>query len=329
MGPTVSGADLTPASLQTEATLAARALRALGARAVSADDPEYPPGFRALRDPPAVVFARGDALPAMELAVAVVGARAATLYGLSMASRLSSDLARLGFTVVSGLARGVDAAAHRGALDAGGTTVAVLPSGLDRVTPSHHRDLAEAIAARGTLVTELARGGPRFRGEFVRRNRLIAAMSVATVVVEAALGGGALTTAAVARALGRPVLAVPGDADRPTARGTNDLLRAGALPCEGVADVVRAIEAGCGRGGAGVSAPGGEGRMPTALRKADGGRPVEARLLEALGERPLPLEEVAARAGLGLPETLAGLLALQWAGIAVPWPGQRWGRAAG
>jgi DNA processing protein len=126
---------------------ALRSLHALGVRAIPEADSAYPPGLRELADPPPVLFVRGAALPAVDRAVAIVGARAATPYGAGVATRLAADLARLGLVVVSGLARGIDAAAHRGALEAGGTTVAVLPSGLDCVTPSQHRELAEQIVA--------------------------------------------------------------------------------------------------------------------------------------------------------------------------------------
>jgi DNA processing protein len=291
---------------------ALRSLHALGVRAIAEADSAYPPGLRELPDPPPVLFVRGAALPAVDRAVAIVGARAATPYGAGVAARLAADLARLGMVVVSGLARGIDAAAHRGALEAGGITVAVLPSGLDCVTPPHHRELAEQIAsASGTLMTELAAGGPRFKGEFVRRNRLIAGLCAATVVVEAAEGSGALHTAAFARTLGRAVLAVPGDVDRPASRGTHALLREGARVCEDGGDVMRAV---------------GE------WRRSHGGSPAicgpEERLLEMLGEEGLLAEDLAARAGLDLPQTLSALLALQWAGLAAPRPGQRWTKAA-
>ncbi|MBI3540154.1 MAG: DNA-processing protein DprA [Candidatus Eisenbacteria bacterium] len=157
-----------------------------GARVLPADAADYPRGLLDLADPPACLYVRGGALPPVARAIAVVGSRAASPSGVARATRLAGDLARLGFTIVSGLARGIDAAAHRGALDAGGRTVAVIPSGLDAITPSHHLELADEIAVRGALVTECARGGPWGKGAFVERNRLIAAMAAATVVVEAA-----------------------------------------------------------------------------------------------------------------------------------------------
>jgi DNA processing protein len=288
--------------------LAARKLERLGARVLTPDHPEYPRGLSDLADPPRALFVRGRPVPAVGRTVAVVGSRAASPYGLAFAARLAADLARLGFAVASGLARGIDAAAHRGTLEAGGTTVAVLPGGLDAVTPRHHAALAEEIAARGVLLTERGFGGPRFRGEFVVRNRLIAALAGATVVVEAAARSGALATAAAARRLGRVVLAVPGDVDRETARGCHALLRSGALLCESAGDVARALER--------VPAPGAPER----------GGPPEARLLAALDDRPLELERLAQAAAVPLPEALAALLALQWAGSAAPRPGQRWVR---
>jgi DNA processing protein len=282
------------------------------ARALGRDHSAYPEGFRDLEDSPAVAYVRGADPPPRSRAVAVVGARAASAYGQAIAERLAGDLARIGFVVVSGLARGIDAAAHRGALEANAETVAVMPSGLDRVTPPHHVDLAERIARQGSLVSEIAAGPPRFRGEFVRRNRLIAAMAAATVVVEATEKSGALSTATVARRLGRAVLAVPGDVDRETARGCHRLLREGAAVCEHAGDVVRAMERWTAVHGA------------AADRAAVVSGPPEARLLSALDDAPRSLEALAQAAALEISEAMAGLLALEWAGSARALPGQRW-----
>jgi DNA processing protein len=283
---------------------AARALERLGVRAPLAGEPDYPESLRDLPDAPRVLFVRG-ALPERARAVAVVGSRAATPYGLAQAGALGADLARLGYTVVSGLARGIDGAAHRGALEAGGASVAVLPGGLDAVTPRHHAGLAEAMCARGGLLSERASGPPPFRWTFLERNRLIAALSAATVVVEAAARSGALATAACARHLGRPVLAVPGDVDRETSRGAHALIRAGATLCESAGDVVRALGRGSSR--AGETGP-------------------EARLDAALRAEPRGVDELATAAGLAVDEALALLLQFEWAGAAVALPGQRWRR---
>lgn len=250
------------------------------------------------------MWLRGAAVPGRARCVAVVGSRAASPYGAALARRLAADLAGLGLAVVSGLARGIDAAAHRGALEAGGHTVAVVPSGLDAVSPAHHAALAEEVAGRGTLLSEIAGGPPFGRGAFVRRNRLIAALAAVTVVVEAAERSGALTTASWALALGRPVLASPGDADRPTARGTLGLLRAGARPCADAGDVLAALAAA----GPGRDAP---------------AEPA-ARMAAALDATPRTLEDLAARAALEPAAAFAELLRLEWSGVASPRPGQRW-----
>ncbi len=274
-----------------------------GVRALALEDPDYPAAVRGLADAPAFLFVRGTLAPGARV-VAIVGARAATPYGLHVARTLAADLARCDVCVVSGLARGIDAAAHEGALEGGGASVAVVPSGLDAIVPPQHVPLAERLVARGALVSEWASGPPRFRGAFVTRNRIIAALAAATVVVEAGESSGALATAAAARALGRPVLAVPGDVDRPTSRGPHGLLRAGARVCEGAGDVLASLAAGSGVGAS-----------------------AESRMLAALGDAPRALEPLAAAARLEVDAALAALLRLEWAGLAVSWPGQRFARA--
>jgi DNA processing protein len=266
----------------------------------------YPAPLLDLPEPPDEIHVRG-ALPSGTRAVAIVGSRAATPYGLERAERMAADLARLGVTIVSGLARGIDAAAHRGALEAGGVTIAVLPGGLDAITPVSHRSLAERIADRGALLSEWPASVAPHAGLFLRRNRLIAALGHVTVVVEAAERSGALSTAAVARALGRPLLAVPGDVDRATSRGCNALLRAGAGFCECAADVMRAL-------------PEPASAAPDASD--------EARLVAALTAEPRPAESLAVAAGIPVGQALAALLRLEWAGAAQAHPGQRWSRGA-
>jgi DNA processing protein len=286
-------------------------------RELRADGPEYPPGLRDLGDPPPLLYVRGR-LPDGARTVAMVGSRAASPYGMACALRLARDLAGLGFAIASGLARGIDAAAHRGCLEAGGASIAVLPGGLDAVTPRHHLELAETLCERGALVSEWQGGAPRGPGAFVRRNRLIAALAAATIVVEAAEQSGALSTAAAARRLGRPLLAVPGDIDRPTARGVHALLRRGAQLCEGAADVIAAL------GGAPGAPPGAGGAVAGDDR---GALAPGLRLLAALGAGPRSTESLAAAAGIGLEQALADLLRLEWAGAVRSLPGQRWIRA--
>jgi len=272
-----------------------------GPRAIPRGGADYPVALEDLADPPGIWYVRGT-WPLPAVAVAIVGSRAATAYGLGVARRLAADLAAQGIAIVSGLAHGIDAAAHAGALEAGGVTLAVLPGGVDRVVPRAHEVLAMRVLERGALGSERPHGEPAYRGRFLERNRLIAALGRATVVVEAARRSGALSTAAAARRLGRPVLAVPGDVDRETSRGCLALLRDGARVCERADDVLRAIGP---------------------VHDAAGAM---ARLRAALGDQPATVETLARAAGIPAREAAALLLRLRWSGLAEPRPGQRWVR---
>jgi DNA processing protein len=200
---------------------------------------DLPPLLRAIHDPPIGLFVRGAA--PVELlarpAVAIVGARACSGYGASVARSLARELAAADLVVVSGLARGVDSEAHRGALDAGGTTVAVLGCGIDRDYPAAHADLARRIAASGLIVSEYAPGVEPAPWRFPARNRIVAGLAAATVVVEARERSGALITADLALEEGREVFAVPGEITSALSAGTNGLLKLGAAPLTSAADL--------------------------------------------------------------------------------------------
>ena len=200
------------------------------------DDPGYPVLLRAIADPPDRLYVRGT-IPSGCM-IAVVGSRRATPYGLRVAERLARELAGLGVVVVSGLARGVDAAAHRGALAAGGQTVAVLAGGLDRIYPPEHASMAEQIAGQGALLSEARDGTAPLPGLFPVRNRIISGLSRGLVVVEAAERSGALITARMALEQGREVFAVPGSIENPLTAGTHGLIRDGAGLVQGVEDVL-------------------------------------------------------------------------------------------
>lgn len=211
---------------------------ALGADLVALDEERYPKGLRFIHDPPPVLYVRGRLEPCDVEAIAVVGSRSASAYGMTAADRLARDLAASGITVVSGLAVGIDGAAHRGALAGGGRTVAVLGCGIDQVYPHRHRRLAEQIAASGALVSELPIGSPPEAHNFPRRNRLIAGLSLGVVVVEASERSGSLITARLALEQGREVLVVPGEIGLDRTRGTHRLIRSGARLVESGADVI-------------------------------------------------------------------------------------------
>jgi DNA processing protein len=207
-------------------------------RRLDAVHPCWPAGWRDLADPPAAVYVTGDANHLAQPAMALVGTRRATPRGLAVTARLGRDLTSRGWTLVSGLALGIDAEAHRAALGAGGATVAVMATSPDRTYPTAHRGLRRELEAQGCSVTEVAPGeGGGHRWCFPRRNRLIAAQAAGVVVVEAPRRSGALVTARLAADLGRPVFAVPGPVDEPVTAGCHDLLRDGAVLCTGVADI--------------------------------------------------------------------------------------------
>jgi DNA processing protein len=262
---------------------------------VGRDDESYPLWLRRTHTPPLVLWIRGDLVADEgERAVGVVGCRAATPAGRSFAERLAEELVEAGLVVVSGLARGIDAAAHRGALGARGRTVAVLGSGLDLVYPPEHEGLAERIAATGALVSEFPLGCRPWKSNFPRRNRVIAGWARALVVVEAGSRSGALSTARAALDEGRDVMAVPGHPLEPQAEGANALLRDGAALVRGAPDVLAEL---------GVSAQ--------ATRAAEPGDPVLCALANRL---PVHVEELQARSGLPLPELLARLSELELRG---------------
>ena len=216
-------------------------VRAPERRLVAKPDPAYPSILREISDPPAAIFIKGEIREAPR--VAVVGSRDCTRYGRRVAFRLGVDLARAGLTVVSGLARGIDSAAHRGALEGGGRTIAVLPCGIDSVYPRQNRALAAKIVASGALVTEFEPGTTVHARNFRARNRIIAGLAYVTVVVEAAERSGARMTATLASDYSRDVLAVPGRIDSPTSAGANKLLSEFAGPCTGIRSVFARLPA--------------------------------------------------------------------------------------
>src|SRR4029077_3786303 len=217
-----------------------RRLATRGFRFVPRTASEFPTLLRAIHDPPVGLFLRGSGEVGLlsRAAVAVVGARACSGYGMSVARSLGRDLTRGGLVVVSGMARGVDAEAHRGALEADGPTVAVLGCGIDRDYPAAHAELARRIASSGLLVSEYAPGVEPAPWRFPARNRVVAGLCAATVVVEARERSGALITADLALEEGREVFTVPGEITSSLSVGTNTLLKLGATPLTGASDVL-------------------------------------------------------------------------------------------
>lgn len=218
-----------------------------GVKVMLQSDSNFPEPLRLLDDCPAMLFVKGKIEPIDQLAVGVVGSRRSTQYGRRMAERLSTSLARSGMTVISGLARGIDEAAHRGALNGGGRTLAVLANGLSRIYPPEMESLAAEIVKHGALISEMPMGHPPLAELFIRRNRIISGLSLGVVVVEAAIRSGSLSTARHAMEQNREVFAVPGPADSVTSQGCHRLIRDGAKLVETVDDIVEELKPQVGR----------------------------------------------------------------------------------
>ena len=280
-------------------------------------DPGYPAALTALTPAPDL-WVRGHVVPEDALAVAIVGARRATPYGLEVAERLAADLAARGVTIVSGFARGIDAAAHRGALAAGGRTLGVLGAGIDVLYPPENVALAREVAAHGALLTQFPPGTPPLPYNFPTRNRTLAALVLGVVVVEAAARSGSLITAGFAADLGREVFAVPGKITSPTSAGTNGLLKDGATLVERWSDVVQELPEPWRR------------RVHAAAVSSNAlGGPAtgsdEALMLGLLSvDEAQHIERLIARAGTNAARVGAILTSLELGGWARQLSGQRW-----
>ena len=213
-----------------------------GCSVVVQTDPEYPELLKQIYDPPVVLYVKGELLPKDKNSVAIVGSRMTTHYGIEVARKLAYQLAYLGVTVVSGGARGIDSAAHQGALSAKGRTIAVLGTGINLVTPPENAKLFEQIAANGAVVTQFPFNRPGDKQSFPIRNRIVAGMTLGTVVVEANLTSGALITSNFANEYGRQVFAVPGRIDSPRSKGCHELIKKGAKLCESAEDILSEFE---------------------------------------------------------------------------------------
>ena len=216
-------------------------LARVGIRVIGLRDDDYPARLHTIFDPPIALFVKGTLLPADQQAIAIVGSRRASPYGRHVAAELAAGLAQHGFTVVSGMALGADAAAHEGCLRASGRTIAVLAGGVDVIYPPEHASLYQRIAATGAVISEALPGAPSLRGSFPVRNRIISGLSVGVVVVEAPEKSGALITAGHALDQGREVFAVPGSVNSAQSRGSHQLLRDGAHLVESVEDILEEI----------------------------------------------------------------------------------------
>jgi DNA processing protein len=291
---------------------------------VTCRDPRYPPLLGQIAQAPLLLFTIGDPDLLRLPQLAMVGARSASAQGLENAQAFAAELARRGLTVTSGLALGIDAAAHRGALAAGGYTVAVCGNGLDRVYPARNRELAHAIAANGLLVSEFPTGVAPLPDHFPRRNRIISGLALGTLVVEAARESGSLITARLAGEQGREVFAIPGSIHNPLARGCHALIREGAKLVETVDDILAELAAllPAARAAMAAGTKAAEGEVPPAAP----GDPDQVRVLEALGFETLGLDQLVGRCGLPVERISAALLGLELEGLVTAGPGDSFTR---
>ncbi|MBA3497963.1 MAG: DNA-protecting protein DprA [Gemmatimonadales bacterium] len=286
----------------------AEAADGVGAEILLPEDAAFPAQLRTIPDPPPVLFAVGNIALLERPALAVVGSRNHTAYGETVARTASAQAARAGLVIVSGMARGLDAVAHSAALDAGGTTIGVLGNGIGVIYPSANRALYERVATRGLLLTEFPPGERPHAGSFPRRNRLISGLARATLVVEAAVGSGALITAGAALDQGREVLAVPGPITSATSSGCNRLIRDGATPYLEPVDLFAHYPE--------VDFVAEEASDASALRPLpDTLTADERRIAELLSEEPAHIDSLAGRAGKPVGVLLALLCALELQGI--------------
>jgi DNA processing protein len=287
----------------------------LGARVLLPDDPEFPALLRAISEPPPVLFALGDLSLLQRPAVAIVGSRNHSPYGGEVGRSLAWSAAAAGIVVVSGMARGLDAVAHRAALDAGGATIGVLGNGLGVIYPAANRALYQLVAEGGLLLSEFPPGERPNAGSFPRRNRLISGLARVTVVVEAASGSGALITAGTALDQGREVMVVPGNITSRNSVGANRLIRDGAAPVLEPDDLLahypEALRPASGVGPPPVTVPLPEGLAAEGLAVA-----------ALLGTEPVRLEELVQRSGKPPQDLLSALCALEIAGVVVQAPGR-------
>lgn len=305
-------AALLPAADDPRLARLSELLDTLGIWLLTCQDPDYPRLLRNIPDPPVLLYGRGERR--FGEALAVVGSRAPSPTGKVAAETLSREVAAQGLTVVSGLARGIDAAAHRGALAAGGQTIAVLGCGIDRIYPRENARLYAQIVENGTLLSEYLPGSDPLPGHFPGRNRIISGLSRGTLVIEAAIDSGSLITAELALEQGREVFAVPGSIDRPTSAGPNQLIKDGAHPVTEAEDILAALWPGHS------CRPLRAAAAPFAETLGEPSRSVWA----ALGEFPRHIDDLTGELGLTAGELSAILLHLELQGGVAQLPGARY-----
>ena len=306
------------ATWETQVDLAGelKRIREFGCEIVTPENENYPKHLREIYDPPIVLYVKGTLLESDSNCVAMVGSRMTTSYGMNTARKLAFQLATLGVTVVSGGARGIDTAAHQGAMSGKGRTIAVLGTGINIVFPSENAALFEKIPSQGALITQFPFNMPGNKQSFPIRNRIVAGMTMGTVVVEANLTSGALITANMAVDAGRQVFAVPGQIDSPRSKGCHDLIKKGAKLCEGVEDILSEFEYLFPPSTRNTT-PTATGEFPTLTLSEN-----ESRVYEVLSSERLSIDEVIQGTGLSSPTVSVTLFSLEMKRLIRQLPGK-------
>lgn len=303
---------LKPRDIEKEIVAAAKS----GTRILTRDDQDYPANLKNIYDPPIVLYVKGRIIPRDSCGIAVVGSRRATYYGLQAAGSFAGDLAERGFTVVSGLARGIDSAAHRGALKAGGRTIAVIGSGFMNIYPEENERLAQDIAKNGAVISEFSLNTLPLRQNFPRRNRVISGLSLGVLVVEAARNSGALITADFALEQGREVFALPGKIDSGTSFGTNALIKQGAKLVSGVEDIIEELDYGFDRFKS--------AKEKVAMRNRLSDNTQEEKLYGLISDTPAQMDELVEASGMSIPELSGIIFSLQAKKLIRQLPGKQY-----
>lgn len=288
-----------------------RALEDSGVRVLAEHSDGFPPQLRETPDPPLVIYLKGEIIKEDRFAIAIVGSRDSTRYGVSVAGSMASELASAGFTIISGLARGIDTAAHMGAVTSGGRTGAVLGSGIDVPYPPENKGLMERIARDGFVISEYPPGTEPSAGNFPRRNRIISGLSMGVLVVEAADGSGALITAAHALEQGKEVFSVPGNINSVVSKGTNSLIRKGAKAVLSHQDIIEEL------------APLLKGFIKSKEKVRPDVTGDERAICDMLSGEPAHIDDISRESGLPASKALALLLGLELKGVVRQTEGKR------
>ncbi len=289
---------------------------------ITVDDKDYPENLKHIPDPPIVLYVKGELKEEDRLSIAIVGSRRASFYGLSCAEKFASDLSERGFTIVSGLARGIDASAHKGALKQGRRTIAVIGSGFCHLYPPENKELAEEISRYGAVISEFPVNAKPLAQNFPRRNRVISGLSLGVLVVEAARNSGALITADCALEQGRDVFALPGKIDSGTSFGTNGLIKQGAKLVSCADDIIEEFNIP-------IATKSNKRKVKdTGLESGVCLSGNESLLYNLISDEPVLLDEIAESAGIGIPEISGILLKLQMRKLIRQLPGKQFIRTA-